>query len=68
MAKLIEEGSEVKVQIVDPDQVSELCGGTFDYLSKDKKARVVTLVDPQKAKNGACPCSGTHVRDLKEIG
>jgi len=63
MERLIKEGSDVKVTMADYSQIAELCGSAPSYLPKDKPARIVTLY----GKIG-CPCGGTHVKNIKEIG
>jgi len=63
LEKLIAAGSDVKVVITPYDQIKELCGNVPDYLPKGQPARIVTLV----GKMG-CPCGGTHVKNIKDIG
>jgi len=61
--RLINEGSQVKVIMADYNNIKDLCGKVPDYLQKDHPARIVTLYGTQ-----GCPCGGTHVKNIKEIG
>jgi len=61
--RLISAGSDVKVVMSEYDQIKELCGNVPEYLPKGQPARIVSLVGKM-----ACPCGGTHVKNIKEIG
>jgi len=61
--RLISAGSDVKVVMVEYDQIKDFCGNVPEYLPKGQPARIVTLVGKM-----ACPCGGTHVKNIKEIG
>ena len=58
------------MQVVDAtyDQLPKLCGEAFcsgplmDLIPKDRLTRIVIV------KELGCPCGGTHVADIKEIG
>lgn len=63
LTRLIQQGSVVKVQMSPYDKIAELCGSVPDYLPKNQEARIVTLIGDK-----GCPCGGTHVKDIKEIG
>jgi Ser-tRNA(Ala) deacylase AlaX len=49
--------------MADYNQIQNLCGSTPDYLPKDQPARIVTLHGTK-----GCPCGGTHVKNISEIG
>ena len=62
--ELITKGGEVTTQIVEQrEDLSDLCDFVPDYIPEDKPIRVVTV-----AQNIGCPCGGTHVRNINEIG
>ncbi|MDP3742045.1 MAG: alanine--tRNA ligase-related protein [Candidatus Micrarchaeota archaeon] len=61
--RLIQLGSEVKVQTVSFSEVKLLCGFVPSYLSPvDGAIRIVTV-----AGEFGCPCGGTHVKNISEI-
>ncbi len=60
---LLHQHTPVKKQIVEKENVHELCGFTPDYLPDGKPVRVITL-----SGSKGCPCGGTHVENTKEIG
>jgi len=60
--RLIRNGMAVSKEMADTERVEKLCGSFPSYLSKDSQARVVFI-------GGLwCPCGGTHVKDVKDIG
>lgn len=65
---LIKEGSPVQVVDAPYDQLPKLCGEAFcsgplmDLIPRDRLTRIVIV------KELGCPCGGTHVADIKEIG
>ncbi|KAG9137100.1 hypothetical protein Leryth_011936 [Lithospermum erythrorhizon] len=62
--KLISSGGKVYVSVVPYDQACELCGGCLpDYIPKESTPRIVKM-----GENPGCPCGGTHVYDISEIG
>ena len=63
LEKLISAGHQVNALVVDSyDELSEYCDFVPDYIPKDKPVRVVTVAGM------GCPCGGTHVRDIIELG
>jgi len=61
--KLIATAQEVESFIVEEyDQLKDHCPTVPDYVPKDKPIRVV------KVGGVGCPCGGTHVKDLSELG
>ncbi len=62
--RLISSDSEVKVQTVGYRTVEALCDFVPSYLSPaDNSIRIVTV-----AGEFGCPCGGTHVKNISEIG
>lgn len=62
--KLISKGGKVSAAVVSYEEASELCGGWLpDYIHKGTCPRIVKLGD-----HPGCPCGGTHVSDISEIG
>ena len=61
--KLIASGQEVESFIVEEyGQLHQHCATVPEYVPKDKPIRVV------KVGGVGCPCGGTHVEDLSQIG
>eukprot|EP01121_Diplochlamys_sp_Union-15-3_P021480 TRINITY_DN871_c0_g1_i1.p1 TRINITY_DN871_c0_g1~~TRINITY_DN871_c0_g1_i1.p1 ORF type:complete len:248 (+),score=41.86 TRINITY_DN871_c0_g1_i1:78-821(+) len=60
--KLILQSVPVTVNWVEYDKIKDVCGSVPSYLSKDKPSRIVTMASE------ACPCGGTHVKNLSELG
>jgi len=60
--RLVSEASPVLVEMASPQRVEEMYGSFPDYLPKTSDARMV------KIGGLWCPCGGTHVRDLSQIG
>jgi len=65
---IIERGSSVDVRMVEYERIGELCIDIPEYLSRNQQARIVTLAKRKDGKQSGCPCGGTHVKDVKEIG
>lgn len=64
LARLVNEAEEVKTKIVSTkEELKPLCEFIPDYLPEGKPIRVVTV-----AQNFGCPCGGTHVKNLRELG
>jgi Ser-tRNA(Ala) deacylase AlaX len=61
--QLIQQNIPVNVTVADSAGASELCGELPDYIDKSKPIRVVSIGD-----NRGCPCAGTHIKELGEIG
>ncbi|KAI3692398.1 hypothetical protein L6452_32213 [Arctium lappa] len=61
---LISKGGKVSVAVYPYEEASELCGGSLpDYIPKGSNPRIVRLGDFP-----GCPCGGTHVSDISELG
>lgn len=63
MNERIDQGFNVKVEIVPHDRLEEACGFLPDYVPPGQPTRVVFVAE----KLGS-PCGGTHVKNIKEIG
>lgn len=61
--RLIQVGGEVKIQTVPLAEVKNLSHYVPDYLSPDQPVRVVTV-----SGEWGCPCGGTHVKNISELG
>ncbi len=62
--RLISEGEEVKTVVVDSkDALKEYCEFIPDYLPEGKPIRVVII-----ARGFGCPCGGTQVKNVSELG
>ncbi len=59
---LIQEGFEVKSMFVPREKLQDLCYDVPSHMP-DKPSRVVIVAGPL-----GCPCGGTHVKNIKEIG
>ena len=65
---LVKDGNPVRVVDAPYDQLEKLCGEAFcsgplmDLIPKDRLTRIVIV------KELGCPCGGTHVADINEIG
>jgi len=55
--------NKVKAEMVGYENIAEKCGTIPEYLPLGLSARVVTV-----AGNIGCPCGGTHVKDIADIG
>lgn len=65
MNKLVNLGGGSAAAMMGYDEAAEACGGELpSYIPKDSTPRIVTIV-PDTA---GCPCGGTHVANVKEIG
>ncbi|KAI9113995.1 hypothetical protein K1719_015246 [Acacia pycnantha] len=61
---LISVGGKVYVAILPYDEAAVLCGGCLpDYVPKGSTPRIVRIGDTP-----GCPCGGTHVSDISDIG
>ncbi|KAL5996068.1 hypothetical protein ACLOJK_026141 [Asimina triloba] len=65
---LISEGGKVSTAVLPYEEASEMCGGSLPtYISKeimqDSSPRIVKI-----GKYPGCPCGGTHVADIVDIG
>lgn len=62
--RLVATGGKVSAAIEPYESAAALCGGELpEYIPKDTTPRIVTLGD-----NLGCPCGGTHVADISDIG
>lgn len=62
--RLVSVGGTVKAALVSYEEAEALCGGQLpDYISKGSNPRIVSL-----GENVGCPCGGTHVADISDIG
>ena len=65
MNRLVKEGGASKSGIMSYDDAAKACGGSLPpYISADSSPRIVTILEGTEG----CPCGGTHVADVKEIG
>ncbi|MFT5777850.1 MAG: Ser-tRNA(Ala) deacylase AlaX [Crocinitomicaceae bacterium] len=63
LGRLILENTKVNWEIVESkEDLKETCKFIPDYLPEGKPIRVVTVSDI------GCPCGGTHVKQLKDLG
>ena len=60
--RLVHEGFEIKIEFIKRDQIKARCKYISGYLPSGK-CRIVTV-----AGTISCPCGGTHVRNIKELG
>lgn len=60
---LIKEGHPVEIKNISYDEVEAYCEWVPDYLTPGQTVRVVFVYG-----RPGCPCGGTHVRDIREIG
>lgn len=64
---MISETSEKDEQwrkVCDYDEAADILGKLPDYIAKDSQVRVVKLLEEDKG----CPCGGTHVHHVKDLG
>ncbi|KAG0605519.1 hypothetical protein M758_9G065400 [Ceratodon purpureus] len=62
--RLVTLGGQVRAMIVPYSEAAALCGGSLpDYVAKDSCPRIVCL-----GEHPGCPCGGTHVSEISEIG
>jgi Ser-tRNA(Ala) deacylase AlaX len=61
--ELISEALPLTNRLADRDELADICLFVPDYIPEDKPSRVVFIGDYP-----GCPCGGTHVADLSEIG
>jgi len=60
--KVIAQDLPVKVQWTEYNKIKDLIGVLPSYLEKDKPSRIVIM------GSEGCPCGGTHVKNLSELG
>lgn len=64
LERLIGVGSEIRSELVhNKNDLKTLCPFVPDYIPEDKPTRVVTVVN-----NIGCPCGGTHINNINELG
>ncbi|KAM0837786.1 hypothetical protein ACQ4PT_061412 [Festuca glaucescens] len=62
--ELVSKGAKVLVSVFPYDEAAKLCGGALpSYISQDSTPRIVKFGDYP-----GCPCGGTHVADVADIG
>ncbi|XP_037403837.1 alanine--tRNA ligase-like [Triticum dicoccoides] len=62
--ELISKGAKVLVSVFSYDEAAKLCGGALpSYISEGSTPRIVKFGDYP-----GCPCGGTHVADIADIG
>ncbi|KAM0878335.1 hypothetical protein ACQ4PT_034953 [Festuca glaucescens] len=62
--ELISKGAKVLVSVYPYDEAAKLCGGALPgYISQDSTPRIVKF-----GEYPGCPCGGTHVADVADIG
>jgi Ser-tRNA(Ala) deacylase AlaX len=61
--QLIDKNMAMKVTVTDSENATVLCGKLPDYVDQSKPIRVVSLGD-----NTGCPCAGTHLKELADLG
>ncbi|KAM0848235.1 hypothetical protein ACQ4PT_054549 [Festuca glaucescens] len=62
--ELISKGAKVLVSVFPYDEAAKLCGGALPgYISQDSTPRIVKF-----GEYPGCPCGGTHVADVADIG
>ncbi|KAF7026967.1 hypothetical protein CFC21_039046 [Triticum aestivum] len=62
--ELISKGSKVLVSVFPYEEAAKLCGGALpSYIPQDSTPRIVKF-----GNYPGCPCGGTHVADIADIG
>jgi Ser-tRNA(Ala) deacylase AlaX len=61
--RLIASNLPVSVVVTNSEEAAKLCGGLPEYVDRGKPIRVVSIGD-----GIGCPCAGTHLRNVGEIG
>ncbi|CAM0878868.1 unnamed protein product [Alopecurus aequalis] len=62
--ELISKGAKVLVSVFPYDEAAKLCGGALpSYISQDSTPRIVKF-----GEYPGCPCGGTHVANVADIG
>ncbi|KQK02451.1 uncharacterized protein LOC100840915 [Brachypodium distachyon] len=62
--ELISKGEKVLVSVFPYEEAAKLCGGALpSYIPEDSTPRIVKFGD-----HPGCPCGGTHVADIADIG
>ena len=65
MTELVERGGATSAETMPYDDAAAACGGSLPaYVAKDSTPHVVRV----PAAAAGCPCGGTHVKDVREIG
>ena len=65
MNRLVEAGGKTASATMSYDDAAKACGGTLPpYIPEGSEPRVVTILENTEG----CPCGGTHVADVSEIG
>ena len=62
LSRLIQDGGEVESFFASKEELSLHCDFVPDYIPENKPSRVV------KVGGLGCPCGGTHVHDIAELG
>ena len=60
---LINSNLGIKVVVADSEKVRQLCGKLPDYIDITESIRVVSIGDYK-----GCPCAGTHLKELADLG
>jgi len=62
--RLVSESQPITVVVTNAKNAEQLCGGELpSYVDRSKLIRVVTI-----GENPGCPCAGTHLKELKDLG
>lgn len=61
--RLLRQNLPIKVTLADSQKAQELCGELPTYVDKSRPIRVVAIGD-----SPGCPCGGTHLKELKDLG
>lgn len=65
MNKLVTKGGVTQSTLMAYDDAKIICGGHLpSYIEKDSSPRIVVILDSTEG----CPCGGTHVTDVSDIG
>ena len=65
MARLIRTGGRTISKLMPYDEASKACGGSLPpYIEPGSSPRVVVILPDTEG----CPCGGTHVEDVKDVG
>lgn len=63
LQNLISQNIEITTQLASLEELPKLCSHIPEYIPKDKPSRVVTI-----SGNPGCPCGGTHIKNISELG
>jgi Ser-tRNA(Ala) deacylase AlaX len=61
--RLIASDLPVSVVVTNSEEADKLCGGLPEYVDRNKPIRVVSI-----GESVGCPCAGTHLQSVGEIG